>query len=62
MQINIKVLSGKSDASTGFPNLGVGRLQKGGRQGKCKNKIIFLFNMGRENHHKIPLIISQISK
>ena len=46
----------------GFPYLGVARSYKGGRQGKCKNQIIFLCNMGRENHHKIPLIISQISK
>ena len=53
---------------TGFPNLGVGttpgghKTLKRGRQGKCKNKILFLFNMGRENPHKIPLIISQVSK
>ena len=36
----------------GFPNLGVARPQKGGRQGKCKNENIFIFNMGKENHHK----------
>mgnify|MGYP006120463767 CR=1 FL=1 len=50
--------------SAGFPNLGSGvvRPYKGGRRGKCKNKNQFLFNTGRGNHHKIPLIISQISK
>ena len=46
----------------GFPTWGSRGLRKGGRQGKCKNKNKFIFNMGRENRHKIPLIMGQISK
>ena len=51
----------------GFPTWGrdprgVARPLKEGRRGKFKNKNNFLFNRGSENHHKIPLIMSQISK
>ena len=40
------------------------RPYKGGCQGIWKNKNKFIFNTGKENHNKIPLIIiiSKISK
>ena len=56
------------ECKPGFPNLGSGPpggsrgLTKGVAEANLRRIINDLFNMGRENHHKIPAITSQISK